>query len=190
VLSICVEICSAAFYIDDDPGVLVSACLFGDGAGAAVVGREPIAGRLCPNGKRHTITEPAARDVLRFEQKDGMLRNILTPEVPQLAAEYAETRARPLLREQRPHAREHRRMGLARRRAQGARSAPGELGSRRERRRAQQRRAARIRQREQRVRLLRAQGDARQRRAARVVVDVVVRAGFTCHGGCWTSRKP
>ncbi|HYH40638.1 MAG TPA: stilbene synthase, partial [Burkholderiales bacterium] len=27
VLSICVEVCSAAFYIDDDPGVLVSACL-------------------------------------------------------------------------------------------------------------------------------------------------------------------
>src|SRR6185436_8694896 len=37
VLSICVEICSAAFYLDDDPGVLISACLFGDGAGAAVL---------------------------------------------------------------------------------------------------------------------------------------------------------
>src|ERR1044071_7100121 len=28
VLSVCVEVCSAAFYLDDDPGVLVSACLF------------------------------------------------------------------------------------------------------------------------------------------------------------------
>src|SRR5947207_5400717 len=37
VLSICVEVCSAAFYLDDDPGVLVSACLFGDAAGAAVL---------------------------------------------------------------------------------------------------------------------------------------------------------
>jgi predicted naringenin-chalcone synthase len=27
VLSICVEVCSAAFYLDDDPGVLISACL-------------------------------------------------------------------------------------------------------------------------------------------------------------------
>ena len=36
VLSICVEICSAAMYLDDDPGVLISACLFGDGAAAAV----------------------------------------------------------------------------------------------------------------------------------------------------------
>jgi predicted naringenin-chalcone synthase len=37
VLSVCVEVCSAAFYIDDDAGVLVSACLFGDGAAAAVL---------------------------------------------------------------------------------------------------------------------------------------------------------
>src|SRR3954468_19606523 len=29
VLSVCVEVCSAAMYIDDDPGVLISACLFG-----------------------------------------------------------------------------------------------------------------------------------------------------------------
>lgn len=28
-------------YLDDDPGVLISACLFGDGAGAAVLSRQP-----------------------------------------------------------------------------------------------------------------------------------------------------
>src|SRR5262249_7025877 len=37
VLSICVEVCSAALYIDNDPGVLISAGLFGDGAAAAVL---------------------------------------------------------------------------------------------------------------------------------------------------------
>ena len=31
VLSICVEVSSAAMYLDNDPGVLISACLFGDG---------------------------------------------------------------------------------------------------------------------------------------------------------------
>ena len=41
VLSVCVEVCSAAFYFDNDPGVLVSACLFGDGAAAAVLANEP-----------------------------------------------------------------------------------------------------------------------------------------------------
>jgi alkylresorcinol/alkylpyrone synthase len=90
-LSICVEICSAAFYIDDDPGVLVSLCLFGDGAGAAVLSREAVSGRVCPEWKAAgSLTDPAGRDTLRFEQRHGMLRNILTPEVPALAAEYAE----------------------------------------------------------------------------------------------------
>jgi alkylresorcinol/alkylpyrone synthase len=98
VLSICVEVCSAAFYIDDDPGVLVSACLFGDGAGAAVLGREPTA--LGPSVQWKAMsssTDPAHRDVLRFEQRDGMLRNILTREVPELAAESAARMLRDVL---------------------------------------------------------------------------------------------
>jgi predicted naringenin-chalcone synthase len=90
VLSICVEVCSAAFYIDDDPGVLVSACLFGDGAGAAVLGREPAGNeRRVRWQAAASSTDPAHRDVLRFEQRDGMLRNILTPEVPERAARSA-----------------------------------------------------------------------------------------------------
>ena len=100
VLSVCVEVCSAAFYIDDDPGVLVSACLFGDGAGAAVVSREPAAGRVCPEWKAAgTHMDPADRDTLRFEQRGGMLRNILAPEVPELAATHAERVLDGVLRE-------------------------------------------------------------------------------------------
>ena len=91
ILSISVEVCSAAFYIDDDPGVLVSACLFGDGAGAAVLSREPLAGRVCPQWKAAlSYTDPRHRDALRFEQRNGMLRNLLTREVPELAAEHAQ----------------------------------------------------------------------------------------------------
>ena len=45
VLSICVEVCSAAFFIEDDAGVLISVCLFGDGAGAAVLANKPLPGR-------------------------------------------------------------------------------------------------------------------------------------------------
>jgi len=90
VLSICVEVCSAAFYLDNDPGVLISACLFGDGAGAAVLAAEPD-----PSVRRiewktaGSLHNPAERDALRFEYKDGMLRNILTPQVPRLAARHA-----------------------------------------------------------------------------------------------------
>ena len=91
VLSVCVEVCSAAFYMDDDPGVLVSACLFGDGAGAAVLGNDPNprVRKVKWKGSRTVLSAPE-RDLLRFEQKNGMLRNILSPQVPELAARHAE----------------------------------------------------------------------------------------------------
>ncbi len=90
VLSVCVEVCSAAMFLDNDPGVLISACLFGDGAGAAVLSRAPRAdGPRIAWKDGASLTEPAQRDALRFEQRDGMLRNILTPAVPALAAEHA-----------------------------------------------------------------------------------------------------
>jgi len=91
VLSVCVEVSSAAMYLDNDPGVLISACLFGDGAGAAVLSRQP-----GPSGRRiewkdsTSLVEPAERGALMFEQRDGMLRNILTRAVPGLAADYAQ----------------------------------------------------------------------------------------------------
>lgn len=100
VLSVCVEICSAAFYMDDDPGVLVSACLFGDGAGAAVLANEP-----SPHARKikwlRSRTELSAkeRDLLRFEQKDGMLRNRLSAEVPGLASNHAQRVLDATLRE-------------------------------------------------------------------------------------------
>lgn len=89
-LSICVEISSAAMYLDDDPGVLVSACLFGDGAGAAVLSKSPLAGRRQLEWKSYTsLTNPLERQALRFETCNGMLRNVLTRPVPRLAAEHA-----------------------------------------------------------------------------------------------------
>ena len=36
VACVAIEVCSAAFFLDDDPGVLVSATLFGDGAAATI----------------------------------------------------------------------------------------------------------------------------------------------------------
>jgi 3,5-dihydroxyphenylacetyl-CoA synthase len=91
VLSVCVEVSSAAMYLDNDPGVLVSACLFGDGAGATV-----LAQRSDPDKRSIECTaigsllNPAEREALRFEQRGGMLRNVLTRPVPKLAAVHAE----------------------------------------------------------------------------------------------------
>lgn len=92
VLVACVEICSAASYLDDDPGVLISACLFGDGAAAVVLGTEPP-----PKGPsvqwtgsaRHSA--PEHREHLRFDHRRGLLRNLLSAEVPSLSARHART---------------------------------------------------------------------------------------------------
>jgi predicted naringenin-chalcone synthase len=85
VATVAVEICSAAFYLDDDPGVLISACLFGDGAAAAIWKSEPgPTGLRCRDFASHH--QPADRDKIRFEQRDGKLRNLLSSEVPALAA--------------------------------------------------------------------------------------------------------
>jgi alkylresorcinol/alkylpyrone synthase len=90
VLSICVEVCSAAMYLDDDPGVLISACLFGDGAGAAILSHRPMPHRRRIEWKHsQSFIEPAERETLRFEERKGMLRNILKRDVPRVAALHA-----------------------------------------------------------------------------------------------------
>jgi len=102
VACVAVEICSAAFYLDDDPGVLISACLFSDGAAATIWRNTP-----GPTGLRafdfNTLHLPAERDKLRFEQRDGKLRNLLHRTVPELAASavgrlWAERGPRPVAR--------------------------------------------------------------------------------------------
>ncbi len=90
VLSVCVEVCSAAMYLDEDPGVLISACLFGDGAGAAVLSRDSVSHQRSVRWQDSaSVTQPAARAALRFEQRQGLLRNVLTRGVPRLAGEQA-----------------------------------------------------------------------------------------------------
>lgn len=85
VACVAVEVCSAAFYLDDDPGVLVSACLFGDGAAATIWRGTPGPPALrC--GDFSTLHQPANRDRIRFEMREGKLRNLLDAAVPTLAA--------------------------------------------------------------------------------------------------------
>lgn len=85
VACVALEICSAAFYLDDDPGVLISSCLFSDGAAATIWRATP-----GPTTLRcfdfDTLHLPGDRDKLRFEQRDGKLRNLLHRSVPELAA--------------------------------------------------------------------------------------------------------
>jgi predicted naringenin-chalcone synthase len=85
VACIAVEVCSAAFYLDDDPGVLISACLFADGAAATLWRTAPGPGGLRCFGFE-SLHMPDERDKLRFEMRDGKLRNLLDRTVPKIAA--------------------------------------------------------------------------------------------------------
>lgn len=99
VATVAVEVCSAAFYADNDPGVLVSLCLFGDGAAAAVWSDEPGDGKWRA-GHFTTVHRPEHREKIRFVNAGGKLRNQLHKAVPGLAAQtvaelYAQRRGEP-----------------------------------------------------------------------------------------------
>lgn len=83
---IAVEICSAAFYVENDPGVLVSLCLFADGASASIwTGEAPAQGAWRASGF-DTLHQPENRELLRFVNRRGYLRNQLDVSVPDKAA--------------------------------------------------------------------------------------------------------
>lgn len=86
-VTVAVEICSAAFFLDDNAGVVVSAALFGDGAAAAVWGGAPGPAPALRAHDFRSLHLPAHRQSLRFENQGGKLRNRLEREVPEVAAE-------------------------------------------------------------------------------------------------------
>lgn len=99
VATVAVEICSSAFFADDDPGVLISLCLFGDGA-AAAIWSDGAAPDKWQAGHFTTVHRPADREKIRFINSDGKLKNQLHKAVPGLAAEavaslYAQRRGEP-----------------------------------------------------------------------------------------------
>jgi alkylresorcinol/alkylpyrone synthase len=86
VAVIAVEICSAAFFVNEDPGVLISLCLFGDGASASIwsgVGSED----QWKADHFTTTHRPEHREKIRFKNEGGKLKNQLHRSVPQHAAE-------------------------------------------------------------------------------------------------------
>jgi len=86
IATVAVEISSAAFYLDDEPGVLISLCLFGDGAAAAIWRGQDRGGQFRFQNFR-TLHRPEHREKIRFVNSGGRLKNQLHREVPALAAE-------------------------------------------------------------------------------------------------------
>lgn len=87
VLVVAVEVCSAAFYINDDPGVLISLCLFGDGASASLWRGGAAPADAWEIGHFRTLHRPQHREHIRFVNDSGRLKNRLDRCVPALAAE-------------------------------------------------------------------------------------------------------
>lgn len=99
VATVAVEICSAAFFLCDDPGVVVSACLFGDGAAASLWSGEGRPGQWAASRFR-SLHVPEQREKIRFVNDTGRLRNKLHRDVPAVVAEavsqlYAERSCEP-----------------------------------------------------------------------------------------------
>lgn len=90
VAVLAVEICSAAFYLEDDPGVLISACIFADGAAASLWSSEPGSSSYQLDNF-DTLHVPEDRELLRFLNSDGKLKNRLHRSIPKKAANAVHT---------------------------------------------------------------------------------------------------
>ncbi|MGI8604495.1 MAG: type III polyketide synthase [Verrucomicrobiales bacterium] len=84
---VAVEVCSAAFFLNDDPSVLVSLCLFGDGASASLWrGQSRAAATQWQARGFRSLHRPAEREKIRFVNDQGKLKNKLHRSVPAVAA--------------------------------------------------------------------------------------------------------
>ena len=83
---VAVEICSAALYLDDDPGALISLCLFGDGASASIWSGKDVPGAWSA-GNFQSLHRPEHREAIRFVNRKGYLKNQLAPSVPATAGQ-------------------------------------------------------------------------------------------------------
>lgn len=83
---IAVEICSSAFYVSDDPGVLISLCLFGDGAAAVVLDGEDVNCSVLHFDNFASLHAPEHREKVRFVNRDGKLCNQLHRSLPTVAS--------------------------------------------------------------------------------------------------------
>ena len=85
VLSLAVEICTATIFFSEDPGVLISNCIFGDGAAATVLTNRPGDGGLRVRGFASGLY-PEYRDHLYYATADSRLKNVLSARVPNIGA--------------------------------------------------------------------------------------------------------
>ena len=86
VVSVAVEICSAAFQMGNDLSLILSNALFGDGAAAVVLSDRPQGFELVASAGRYF---PEQRESIRFVHKGGQLHNQLSTDLPHLVRKAA-----------------------------------------------------------------------------------------------------
>lgn len=88
IAAVAIETCSLAFFLNEEPGVLISAALFGDAAAATVwAGKERAREGDWQAGNFATRHVPREREKIRFVNEGGFLKNQLHRSVPGLAGE-------------------------------------------------------------------------------------------------------
>lgn len=80
-LCISVEICTATFQMDNDPSLLISNAIFGDGAAAAVLWDRPQGMQLSGYAAKFA---PEYREDVRYIYKKGQLHNRLSSQLPKI----------------------------------------------------------------------------------------------------------
>jgi predicted naringenin-chalcone synthase len=80
-LCISVEICTATFQMDNDPSLLISNAIFGDGAAAAVLWDRSEGMKLSGYASQFA---PQYRDDVRYVYKKGQLHNRLSSQLPKI----------------------------------------------------------------------------------------------------------
>ena len=97
-LAVSTEICSSALFWGDDPELILSNSIFGDGSAACLLtNRSDKSGFSIINFASKIA--PHHRDTLRFRTENSRLRNVIKEAVPGIAAELTRDIAGVLLRE-------------------------------------------------------------------------------------------
>ena len=96
-LVVTVEVCSAAYYLDDSLETTVANAICADGAAALLLAAAPGPGPAIAGFASHLAAEHAG--LVGFEQRDGRLRVLLSKEIRHLAGPLAATSVASLLAE-------------------------------------------------------------------------------------------
>lgn len=98
-VTVSTEICSSALFWGDDPELILSNSIFGDGSAACLLTNRRGKGGLRIIDFASKIA-PHHRDALRFRTENSRLRNVIKEVVPGIAAELTEDIARALFKRQ------------------------------------------------------------------------------------------